>query len=718
MDIEPEDLILRLQSGKVYRPGQARRALDHFFTKENLEALREIALRRTADRLSRTAQKKGNESGVRAGEHILVCLSSAPSSARVIRTAARMAEAFHSGFTALYVEGEQIREMKGDELKRLRDNIRLAEQMGAQIATVYGDEPAVQIAEYARVSGVTKIVIGRPNQRYSRFFHSKTLADQLTDLVGNMDLYIIPDTEASPYRRRIFFPRSEGPVFLWQDLVKMLTVVALSTLVAYGFFVAGLRDANIITVYILGVLITAIWTHGHLYGIFGSFLSVVVFNYFFTVPQFTLEVIDPDYPITFLIMLTASLISSTLAIRVKKQAQQASQKAYYTELLMNSSQKLQQGKTEEEIIALAAEQLSALLDRPILYALNKGEEELAFEAVPEEQAGRLLASVTAEERGVADWVVKNKKRAGATTNTLSNAQNLYLAVRGMQGVMGVVGIPSRYYPEPEVFEKNLMIAIVNECGLILERKRMAEEKVNVEMEARQERLRANLLRAISHDLRTPLTSISGNAGVLMEKDISLGEEKKQELYRSIYDDSMWLVNLTENLLSITRIENGTMHLQRNTELVEDVFEEALQHLDRQAKEHEISVELPDDLLMAEMDVRLIVQVIINIVNNAVKYTPPGSHIVLRAEKKEQMAVIRISDDGPGIPDEGKAHLFDMFYTVGKGKSDNRRGLGLGLNLCRSIVMAHGGQISVEDNRPHGSVFTFTLPLKEVEVQDV
>lgn len=718
VDIEPEDLILRLQSGKVYRPGQARRALDHFFTKENLEALREIALRRTADRLSRTAQKKGNESGVRAGEHILVCLSSAPSSARVIRTAARMAEAFHSGFTALYVEGEQIREMKGDELKRLRDNIRLAEQMGAQIATVYGDEPAVQIAEYARVSGVTKIVIGRPNQRYSRFFHSKTLADQLTDLVGNMDLYIIPDAEPSPYRRRIFFPRSEGPVFLWQDLVKMLTVVALSTLVAYGFFVAGLRDANIITVYILGVLITAIWTHGHLYGIFGSFLSVVVFNYFFTVPQFTLEVIDPDYPITFLIMLTASLISSTLAIRVKKQAQQASQKAYYTELLMNSSQKLQQGKTEEEIIALAAEQLSALLDRPILYALNKGEEELAFEAVPEEQAGRLLASVTAEERGVADWVVKNKKRAGATTNTLSNAQNLYLAVRGMQGVMGVVGIPSRYYPEPEVFEKNLMIAIVNECGLILERKRMAEEKVNVEMEARQERLRANLLRAISHDLRTPLTSISGNAGVLMEKDISLGEEKKQELYRSIYDDSMWLVNLTENLLSITRIENGTMHLQRNTELVEDVFEEALQHLDRQAKEHEISVELPDDLLMAEMDVRLIVQVIINIVNNAVKYTPPGSHIVLRAEKKEQMAVIRISDDGPGIPDEGKAHLFDMFYTAGKGNSDNRRGLGLGLNLCRSIVMAHGGQISVEDNRPHGSVFTFTLPLKEVEVQDV
>ena len=204
----------------------------------------------------------------------------------------------------------------------------------------------------------------------------------------------------------------------------------------------------------------------------------------------------------------------------------------------------------------------------------------------------------------------------------------------------------------------------------------------------------------------------------MEKSIVLDEEKKQELYRSIYDDSMWLVNLTENLLSITRIENGNIHLQMNAELLDDVFQEALSHLDRQAKDHEISVELPDDLLMAKMDARLIIQVIINIVNNAIKYTPSGSHIVLRAEKRRSMVAVSISDDGPGISDEAKTHLFDMFYTASQGKPDNRRGLGLGLNLCRSIVTAHGGEIAVTDNVPHGSIFTFTLPLEEVEIPHV
>lgn len=716
VDIEPADLITRLQRGKVYRSGQAERALNHFFSLENLAALREIALRRTADRLNRTAQKAGNEAAARAGEHIMICLSSSPSNAKVIRAAARMAEAFHSGFTALFVETPETKELKGENLKRLRDNLRLAEQMGAQIATVYGDDPAVQIAEYARVSGVTKIILGRTNHRQNLFFRGKTLADRLTNLAGNMDIYIIPDSQPLYKRKQLLF-RNDEPWFNWKDLFKTLLVTALATLIGFAFFAAGLRDANIITIYILGVLITAIWTHGHLYGAFASLLSVVAFNYFFTIPRFTLAATDPDYPVTFLIMLAASVISSTLATRVKKQARQSAQKAYYTELLMSSSQKLQQGKNEAEIIGLAAHQLSILLDRPILYALAKGNESLKFSVTPEEQGKDIMAAMTMEEQGVADWVVKNNKRAGATTDTLSDAHNLYLAVRGMQGVMGVVGIPSRYYPTLEVFEKNLMISILNECGLILERRRFREEKLAIELETQQERLRSNLLRAISHDLRTPLTSISGNAGVLMEKSIVLDEDKKQELYRSIYDDSMWLVNLTENLLSITRIENGTMNLQTSAELLDDVFREALSHLDRQAKEHQISVELPDDLLMAKMDARLIVQVIINIVNNAIKYTPPGSQIVLRAEKKGDMVSVSIADNGPGIPDDAKLHLFDMFYTASQGKSDNRRGLGLGLNLCRSIVLAHGGTITVTDNIPHGSVFTFTLPLEEVKLHD-
>ena len=330
----------------------------------------------------------------------------------------------------------------------------------------------------------------------------------------------------------------------------------------------------------------------------------------------------------------------------------------------------------------------------------------------------MLDRMTAQERGVADWVAQNNKRAGAGTNTLSDAQNLYLAVRGVQGVMGVIGIPVRYYPAIEVFENNLMIAILNECGLILERRRFWEEKQAIEMETRQERLRSNLLRAISHDLRTPLTSISGNAGVLMEQSKALGEEKKQELYHLIYDDAMWLVNLTENLLSITRIENGTMNLNMQAEMMEDLFREALSHLDRKSQEHRISVDLKDDLLMAKVDGRLIVQVIINIVNNAIKYTPPGSQIVLSAQKQGKSVAVKIADNGPGISDSAKEHLFDLFYTASQGKADTRRGLGLGLNLCRSIVAAHGGEIHIEDNQPHGAVFSFTLPLEEVDMDHV
>ncbi len=717
VDIEPDDLLIRLQKGKVYREGQAERALNNFFTRENLAALREIALRRTADRLNRTAQKKGNEAAARAGEHILICLSSSPSNAKVIRTAARMAEAFHSGFTALFVETPETKELKGDNLKRLRDNLRLAEQMGAQIATVYGDDPAVQIAEYARVSGVTKIVLGRTNHKQNPIFKGPSLADRLTRLTGSMDIYIIPDAQPLYKRRPAFFSSQESR-FSWLDLGKTLLVVALATMIGAAFYAFGIRDANIVTIYILGVLITAIWTHGHLYGAFASLLSVVAFNYFFTVPRFTFQASAPDYPVTFLIMLIASIISSTLATRVKKQARQASQKAYYTELLLSSSQKLQQGRNEQEILLIAAQQLSILFYRPILYALDRGEENLQFQATPKEKASELIGAMAMEEQGVADWVLKNNKHAGATTNTLSDAHNLYLAVRGIQGVMGVVGIPAKYYPPLEVFEKNMMIAILNECGLIMERCRLQEEKQAIEIEPQQERLRSNLLRAISHDLRTPLTSISGNAGVLMEKSIVLDEKKKQELYSSIYDDSMWLVNLTENLLSITRIENGTMNLQMDAQLLDDVFQEALAHVDRQAKEHVITTELPDDLLMAKMDVRLIIQVIINIVNNAIKYTPAGSHITLRAEKRGKMVAVSISDDGPGISVPAKVHLFDMFYTASQGKSDNRRGLGLGLSLCRSIVMAHGGTITVTDNVPRGAVFTFTLPLEEVEIDNV
>ena len=711
VDIEPDELVKRLQMGKVYRERQAKQALQHFFTTENLAALREIAMRRTADQLNRAALQEGKEKSAKAGEHILICLSSAPSNAKVIRTAARMAEAFHSGFTALFVQTPETKELSGENLKRLRSNLRLAEQLGAQISTVYGTEPAVQIAEYARVSGVTKIVMGRINHKQNPITGKKSLADRLIELT-DLDVYIIPDHQPL-YKKplgKLHVPKTR---FTWKDTGIMLASLLLSSLAGFGFYYAGFSESNIITVYILGVLVTAVWTNGHFYGAIDSLLSVAAFNFLFTEPRFTFQANDPSYPVTFLIMLFSSVIASSLASRVKAQARLAAQKSYYTELLLGSSQKLQKGRTEWDCLRLTAEQLNRLFDRPVLYALSGTEKELAFRVEPSDEQN-ILMELGSEEIGVAKWVQRNNKHAGATTNTLPDSKWLFLSVRGTQGVMGIVGIPIAGYSIPDAFEKNLMIAILSECGLSQERIRLQEERNKAALQTQKERLQANLLRAVSHDLRTPLTNISGSADMLMQEESALDPAIRKKLYTAIYDDTNWLINMTENLLVATHLETDKESFKMSPELIEDLFQSVVAHLDRRAAEHHISVHLEDATLMAAMNARLIQRVIINIMNNAIQYTPKESNIELSAVKKGNVVQISVTDDGPGIPDDAKRHLFDLFYTAGQGKADCQRGLGLGLNLCQSIVAMHGGKIDVLDHMPAGTTFQFTLPLVSAE----
>ena len=485
VDIEPDELVKRLQAGKVYRERQAKQALQNFFTTENLTALREIAMRRTADQLNRAALQKGEEKSAKAGEHILICLSSAPSNARVIRTAARMAEAFHSGFTALFVQTPETKELSGENLKRLRNNLHLAEQLGAQISTVYGTDPAVQIAEYARVSGVTKIVMGRMNHRQNVITGKKSLADRLIELT-DLDVYIIPDHQ--PLYKKPLGKLHRPQVHLsWSDTALMLAALVLSTAVGFAFYYAGFSESNIITVYILGVLMTAVCTGRHLYGAVNSFLSVAAFNFFFTVPRYSFQAYDPSYPVTFLIMLCSSMVASSLASRVKAQARLTAEKSYYTELLLENSQKLQKGRTEWECLRLTAEQLSRLFDRPVLYALSEPERELTFRVEPKKEKS-ILAGLGSEEIGVAKWVQKNNKHAGATTSTLPDSKWLFLSVRGTQGVMGVVGIPIAGYSIPDAFEKNLMIAILSECGLSQERIRLEDERNRAALQTQKERI--------------------------------------------------------------------------------------------------------------------------------------------------------------------------------------------------------------------------------------
>lgn len=717
VDIEPEELLERLNKGKVYSEEQARRALSNFFTKENLIALREIALRLTADQVNRIAAQNNEpskNSGAYSNEHILVCLSSAPSNAKVIRTAARMADAFHGTFTALFVQTTEALEYEDKDRTRLREHLRLAEQLGAQIAAVYGEDVPGQIAEYAKVSRVSKIVIGR-SSHIKRWPVKTNFVDKLSMLAPNLDIYIIPDTNPSYHLRPPKFvkPAEFSPV----DSFKTIGILIACTLIGLWFDFLGFSEANIITTFILGVLFNSIVTKGRIYSAVSSVLGVLVFNFVFTQPQYSLQAALPSYPVTFIVMLAASLITSTLTKRVKEQARQDAQKAYRTEVLLETSQKLQQASNQSEIIKETAQQMVKLLDRTVIFYLSKENtlsSPMVFGCEEEEALRRYLSE---DELAVAEWVYKNNKRAGATTNTLSAAKCLYLAVRGKDKVFAVVGIVMEKHVSLEMFEKSLVIAMLGECALALEKEWLSETQKQISMQMQQEQLRANLLRAISHDLRTPLTSISGNAGILRGNSKVLSEEQKQGLYTDIYDDSLWLINLVENLLSITRIDNGTLNLNMQPELLEDVIIEALLHINRRSVEHKIETVLEDEFLMARMDSRLIIQVIINIIDNAIKYTQEGSSIVISAKRDGAFIRVEIADDGSGIQDSAKEKLFDMFYTAKNISSDSRRGLGLGLPLCKSIINAHGGTIYVRDNMPQGTVFVFTLRAEEVNVHE-
>ena len=715
VDIEPDVLIDRLNAKKIYKEAQAKRALNHFFTKENLAALREIALRRIADKVTREVESNRSETSDAAyvGEHILVCLSSSPSNAKVIRTASRFAGAFRASFTALFVETPHTRELTEKNRSRLRQNLKLAEQLGAEIATVYGDDVAYQIAEYAKASGVSKIIMGRSAKKPDLFFTGSNFVDHLIALAPNMDIYIIP-VNASPKRSRPAGVKIKVRLNS-ADVLKTLGVLMLCTLVGFLFFSFHIMQINIITIYILGVLIISSNTNSKLYGLASSILSVLAYNYFFTEPKFTFNAYGPDYPITFLIMLVASLITSSLTTRVRRQARAASVNAHRTSVLLETSRELQKENELGRIVEKSSQQISKLVNKPVLF-YTVANQELQKPRIYKNDPSQPLPPdyYSDDEYAVAVWAFRNGKPAGTATDTLPGAKVLYLPVKSSGSVFAVIGIPQQPGGELESFERSLLDGMVNEVSRVIEKYYLNIQQNQMKMGAEKERLRANLLRAISHDLRTPLTSISGNASVLLNDEPGIKPEEKKVLLNNIYEDSLWLTNLVENILSVTKIDNGQLTIQAQPELIQDLIDEALHHIDHRKSEHQIRVKLDDELMMVRVDAHLIVQAVINIVNNAITYTPAGSTILIHAFRKGKMAYVEVADNGSGISDKDKKQIFDMFYTANNESGDSRRGLGLGLSLCKSIVNAHGGEIYVKDNSPKGTVLGFSLLAEDVE----
>lgn len=708
IDLEPQRLRQRLMDGH-------KEALLEGCSLSQLSALREVGLRRCADRAALYTQEK-MQTEYRTHEHILVCLSSAPSNEKIIRTAARMAGAFRCGFTALFVETKAFQWMNARDKQRLQGNMRLAQQLGASIETVYGDDVAYQIAEFSRLSGVTKIVLGRSGIPRRLLLRKPSLTERLIELTPELDIHIIPDNGVNRLLDTKHREVMHMPSISVLDLLKSAGILILVTLIGLLFYNFGFTEANIITLYILGVMLISVYTRSSICSFVASIASVLTFNFLFTVPRFTLQAYDSEYPITFLVMFLASLLTGSLASKLKSHAKRSAQVAWRTKLLFETSQHLQRAHTQEEIISVTAKQLLKIFQRDIVvYSIDESGL-LEPEIFLVDGAASPQRYTTPKEREVAQWVLSNNKRAGAGTETLPDARCTYLSIRTGERVYGVVGIAASDKPL-DSFESSILLSVLGECALALENQKNVEEKEAAAVLAKNEQLRANLLRSISHDLRTPLTSISGNASNLLSNGPLFDAKTKEQMYADIYDDAMWLINLVENLLSVSRLEQGRMNLHLTTELIDEVVAEALRHINRKRAEYHFHVQSSDDYLLAQIDAKLIVQVLINILDNAMKYTPPGSDIEIGWKQEGKFIYISVADNGPGIPDQAKPHIFDMFYSASNQIADSRRSMGLGLALCKSIVNAHGGEIMVSDHKPHGSIFTFSVPAGEVELHE-
>ncbi len=629
----------------------------------------------------------------------MVCISGSPSNPRVIRIAARNATLTGSSLTALYV-----RTREGTASTALKENIELSESLGATFREIYGDDVIVAIAEYAGTHDITDLYIGMSGQD-----RRQTVSKKLTKLLPDIDIHIIPD-ERSELRPSGIRNQSRKQKYIVTDTLKLLFIMSSATVVSFLFYHSSFSNANIITVYIMAVLVTSILTSEKRFGVLAAVMYILLFNFLFIEPRFTLRVYDPSYMMTYVVSIFAAVLTGTVSAQLKESMKNATDNAYQARVLLNATKLLEKAETEDEFFSITVNQLIQLLGRDIvLFSIADNRLKTpVYHYVKNKTESTGMAESDME---IADWVYKNRTRAGAFTGRFSDSSFQFLAMMTGMEVYGVIAIDMDEREFTEV-EQTILLSIIGECSIRMENRRIAIEREKAMILAESERFRANLLRSISHDIRTPLTSISGDAYTLMNSESELSGEERHRIYTDIYDDSMWLINMVENLLSISKLNEG-VKLMKTPEVVEDVLGEALKHVDRHVSEHRIIKSFDHEFLMAEMDTRLIMQVVVNIVNNAIKYSQTGSTIVVSDEREGEYVAVRIEDNGPGIALHVMPHIFDSFYTGHNRVVDAGRSLGLGLSLSKSIIEAHGGTITAYRVEPHGAGFCFRLKIIEI-----
>jgi two-component system sensor histidine kinase KdpD len=726
IDLPPDELIERLNEGKVYLPAQAKAAIQNFFRKGNLIALRELSLRRTAERVEEQMRVYREDQGIRtvwqAGDLVLVCIGPGELAERLIRAGRRFAAALHADWIVAYIETPQLQRLPAAARDAVMQDLRLAESLGATAVTLSAPQMSSAILEYAREKNVTKILLGKPTRRGWRRWLLGSVVDTVVREAEDIDVYLLGGERRRPgetpviarSRAYLGLPESDQGKSRWPRYAIATAVPALCT--GIGFLVSGPNELiNLVMVYLLGVMLVAT-RFGRGPSLLASGLSVGAFDFFFVPPEYTFAVTDIRYLVTFSVMLLVGAVISTLAANLRTQARVAGYREKRAASLYTISRALAAANSEDEIVRAAAGNIGSEFGAQCAILFPNAAGRIVY---PKGESQSY--SLHGADLGVAQWVFDHSRIAGHGTDTLPGADAVYFPIRGASGPLGVLALlPSSlrrvFLPE----QQRLLETFLNQVALALERVRLAEAAQSAQIKVETESLRNSLLAGISHDLRTPLSAIVGAASSLAEEPERLSEQARRELARTIYDEGQRMATLANNILDMARLDAGGVKLKREWVPLEEIVGGVLTRLRSRLEGRPLRIGLPKDAPLVKLDAVLIEQVLVNLLENALKYTPAGTAIEISAEFAPAAVTISVVDEGPGIPAGLEERLFDKFFRAAPERAQS--GVGLGLTICRAIVEAHGGRIRAENRFPHGAAFRFTLPRDEeppaIEDEDV
>ena len=706
IDLPPDELLSRLKEGKVYVPEQAARAIQKFFRKGNLTALREMSLRRAAERVDDQMraymQTRAIPGPWPAAERLLVCISPSPLSEHLVRSARRLAGELNSEWIVVYIETPQLAATSPEKRERINGILQLAEELGARSYVLPSSSSITAtsqtIMEFARKNNITKIIVGKPLRPRWQEFLRGSLVDHLIHESGDIDIYVVTSSD------RPAIPPEENPLRLHSPLSRYLwSILLVAMATGLGFLIGGrIEPTNLVMLYLLTVVITAIYL-GRGPSILASILGVLAFDFFFVLPYFTFAVSDTQYIITFIALFLVGMVISQLTARAREQADAAQQREAETAELYDLSRDLAAAAELDVILRFLMQHVEQTFEREIVVLLPEGNR-----LVPRIASTGL--DLSDEEVAVADWVYRRGEPAGRHTNTLPAAQLRYLPLKTAQGPVGVLGVGKPGIAERDLTpaQRRLMEAFANQAAQAIERVKLAEEARQIKLLQAAEKLQNALLNSIAHDLRTPLVSITGALTSLDEQSDSLNDENRRSLIVTAREEAERLNRLVGNLLSMTRIESGAIKLHREPGDIQDVIGTALEQLGKRVENHEIKVNVPNDFPLVPLDFTLIVQVVVNLLENAVKYSSSGSLIEVSASRVDDKAHLEIADRGVGIPPEDLTRVFDKFYRVQRPESVS--GTGLGLSISKGIIEAHHGTIYARARAGGGTVVSVELPL--------